>query len=74
MRRTDRGEERRDELEESQSGEGEDESGRGIRGEHMKKRMKQMLEADVHIQGGRAARNNAGIEGTLDGPKKKKIL
>lgn len=37
----------------------------------MKKRMKQMLEADVHIQGGRAARNNAGIEGTLDGPKKK---
>lgn len=31
-----------------------------------------MLEADVHIQGGRAARHNAGIEGTLDGPKKNK--
>lgn len=38
----------------------------------MKKRMKQMLEADVHIQGGRAARNNAGIKGTLEKNKTKK--
>lgn len=39
----------------------------------MEKRMKQMLEADVQIQGGRAAWNNAGIKGTLDGLKKKKL-
>lgn len=38
----------------------------------MEKRMKQMLEADVQIQGGRAAWNSAGIKGTLDGLEKKK--
>lgn len=38
----------------------------------MEKRMKQMLEADVQIQGGRAVWNNAGRKGTLDGPEKKK--
>lgn len=37
----------------------------------MEKRMKQMLEADVQIQGGRAVWNNAGRKGTLDGPEKK---
>lgn len=37
----------------------------------MEKRMKQMLEADVQIQGGGAAWNNAEIKGTLDGLKKK---
>lgn len=38
----------------------------------MKKRMRQLLEAEARVRRGRALRNNTGIKGTWDGGVKRK--
>lgn len=70
MRRSDRGGERRAGREPRLRGRMR--GGRGVEGEQMKKRMRQLLEADVRMSRGRAMRNNTGMKGTWDGGVKKR--